>query len=79
MNAVQEKLAHDMMDEAREERRIGLFDMDGSLFDFEGAMRHGLELLHSPDEPPLPANLWELDDVPHMKARMRLIKNQPAW
>ncbi len=62
-----------------DQERIGLFDMDGSLADYEGALRLGLESLHSPTEAPLPDNVWELEHTPHIGARMRLLKSQPRW
>lgn len=59
--------------------RIGLFDMDGSLADFETALRAGLESLRSPAEPPLTDDLWEQERLPHIRERMRLIKATPGW
>jgi 5'-nucleotidase len=58
---------------------IGLFDMDGSLADFDGAMRRDLERLRAPEEPPLPADLWIDDERSHLRERMRLIKGRPGW
>jgi hypothetical protein len=59
---------------------IALFDMDGSLADYDGAMVRDLEALRSPEEPPVPPeNLWQLEKRPHILARMRLIKGQPGW
>jgi 5'-nucleotidase len=57
--------------------RIGLFDMDGTLFDYEGQMRKDLADLMSPGEE-MPDDLWD-ESVPHLKARMKLIKSQPGW
>lgn len=57
----------------------GLFDMDGSLADFNAALRRDLEALRSPDEPAIPADLWDQEHLPHIRARMRLIKSQPGW
>ena len=67
------------MDEAVEEPLIGLFDMDGSLFEFEGEMRRLLELMRAPQEPPIPENLWDLDNLGYMKHRMRAIKSTPGF
>jgi hypothetical protein len=59
---------------------IALFDLDGSLADYDGAMVRDLDALRAPDEPPVTrANLWELDKREHVRARMRLIKGQPGW
>ncbi len=59
--------------------KIALFDMDGSLADFDGAMIRDLNRLRSPDEPPTPFNFRELEKLRHMKARMHLIHSQPGW
>lgn len=59
---------------------IALFDMDGSLADFDGALARDLEELRSPGEPALTADtLWRQETGPHVRARMRLIKAQPGW
>lgn len=53
---------------------IALFDMDGTLADYEGVLMKGLERLAAPDEP------VSMDDsIPHIEARMRLIKSQSGW
>lgn len=57
---------------------IALFDMDGTLVDYEGQMRRDLEPLRHPSEPPLPDNLWESDHG-HLRARMDLVKSRPGW
>lgn len=57
-----------------------LFDMDGTLDDFEGQMRKDLQDISSPEE----TNLY-LDDLhslnlpSHIDKRIRLIKNSPNW
>jgi 5'-nucleotidase len=61
---------------------IALFDMDGTLFDFEGQMRKDLKVLASPEENFDWDNicLWDLEEEhAHIKARMDLIKNRPGW
>lgn len=59
-------------------RPIALVDMDGTLCDFDGAMQRELEKLRSPDEDPrTDDNIFE--DVPHIKARRRLIKSTPGF
>lgn len=61
---------------------IAWFDMDGSLFDFDGHMRASLLPLCSPEEQQLvsSAGLWDLEkQFPHIKARMELIKATPGW
>jgi 5'-nucleotidase len=57
---------------------IGLFDMDGSLADFDGALRRDLERMRAPQEPPIGADLWD-DTPPHLEERMRLIRSSPGW
>lgn len=60
-----------------DEQPVGLFDMDGTLCDYEGALRKDLALLRAPSEPDYPDPLD--DGIPHLKARMDLIKSQPGW
>ena len=79
MNEIQERLAKQMTDEAAYQRRIALFDMDGSITDYNGAMRRDLELLRAPSEPALPENLWDLERQAHIKHRMHFIKASPGW
>ncbi len=57
---------------------IGLFDLDGSLADFDGQLMADLARLYSPEEPKID-DLRSAGHVPHMDARMRLIKSQPGW
>lgn len=58
---------------------IAYFDMDGSLFDYDSHLRASLEQLRSPCEPALEGNLHDMEVLPHMQARMDLIKTQPGW
>lgn len=57
---------------------IGLFDMDGSLVDYAGQLRKDLMALQSPSEGPL-GDIWLSEKLPHISARMRLIKSLPGW
>jgi len=57
---------------------IGLFDMDGSLVDYPGQLRQDLLKLQGPNEPPLD-DIWAAEKLPHISARMRLIKSLPGW
>lgn len=59
--------------------KIALFDMDGTLFDYEGQLRKDLEAISSPHEPKLPENLHDAESFPWIKSRMRLIKSQQGW
>lgn len=56
---------------------LALFDMDGTLFDYEGQLRRDLEKIKSPEEV-YPEDLWE-ERIPWVKARMDLIKSQVNW
>lgn len=61
------------------EDNVCLWDMDGSLCDYSGAMYESLLKLQSPNDPPLTKdNMWRLE-ADHMNERRRLIKNQPGW
>lgn len=57
---------------------IALFDLDGTLADFDAAMRAHMEALASPGEP-----LWdpdsEEDEPKHIKFRRRMIKSVPGF
>lgn len=63
----------------RKTKKIALFDMDGSLFDYDGAMRKSLALLKYPGEPEYEGNFYVQEKHPHIKARMNLIKAVPGW
>ncbi len=63
-----------------EGNNIALFDLDGSLADYDGALVRGLESLRAPDEPPISReSLWLAEKHDHILARMRLLKGQPGW
>lgn len=55
---------------------IALFDMDGTIADYGGAMRRDLEYLYSPDEPRLDS-LWYVPA--YIENRMDMIKSVPGW
>jgi len=57
--------------------KIALLDMDGTICDFDSAMNAQLELLRGGGEPKV---TYERDHEPsYIKARRRLIKNQPGF
>lgn len=56
---------------------VALVDMDGTLVDYDGPMRKALNLLRSPEEPPIPE---DSHDAPAwMQARIKLIRSQPGF
>lgn len=64
------------MSEASEDK-LALFDMDGTLADYEGRLREDLLRLAAPGEP-APKLHWD-EGEPWIDARMALIKSQPGW
>lgn len=55
---------------------IALFDMDGTIADYDYAMFRDLEPLYSPDEEKL-TTLWDAPE--YLENRMDMIKNVPGW
>lgn len=55
-----------------------LFDMDGSLADFERSLRRELERIRHPDEPPITLGDWN-DDPSWLENRKTLIKRRPGF
>lgn len=63
-----------------ETNKIALFDMDGTLFNYEYQMRESLSWLKSPSEPnPYEINVWDEEKYPWLTERMELIKKVPGW
>ena len=59
---------------------IALFDMDGSLADYEKALVRDLNAIRGPHEPEITeGNIWDLEKSDHIRNRMRLIKSVPGW
>jgi 5'-nucleotidase len=60
---------------------VALFDLDGTLADFDTTMKSQLEILRSPGEGLSLAQeeIIMYEDVPYMKARRRLVKSQPGF
>ena len=53
---------------------VGLFDMDGSLADYEGALRRDLAAMAMPGDPDL-KDMWKAENrYPAIGARMKAIK-----
>jgi len=57
---------------------VALVDMDGTLCDYDSAMRRDLELLRSPGEQVEFPDL-DTDAPPWLRARRDLIHRQPGW
>lgn len=64
--------------ENKQPDNIGLFDLDGSLADYDKAALSGLRLLSSPTDTPLEIPR-QADEEPHLKARLDAITRQPDW
>ena len=62
---------------AKPGENIALFDLDGSLADYEGAMARDLELIRGPDEPVYP--VFMTDRPEFLKRRAALIRKTPGW
>lgn len=58
---------------------IALFDLDGSLFDYDKALLKSLNAMRAPCEPKIPNNLHALEKAPHFHARMEAVKSVPGW
>lgn len=58
-------------------KKIGLFDLDGSVADWDGAMRRDLTAMLRPGEPPLPQLLDPRSD--EFRPRCEIIKGQVGW
>ncbi|HSX23261.1 MAG TPA: hypothetical protein VLE97_10860 [Gaiellaceae bacterium] len=65
--------------ETRPAEPIALFDLDGTLADFDASMRLKLAELRSPGEDPETDDTRFEEELPYMKARRRLVKSQPGF
>lgn len=69
-----------MTTEEKPHEPIALFDMDGTLADFDKAMRHQLDLLAGPGDDYDADDLFETGTTPEwLEARKALIKSQPGF
>lgn len=57
--------------------KIGLFDMDGTLFDYPAQLREDYSKLMAPGET-IPDDLHD-ESIPYVKARVDLIRSKPGW
>jgi 5'-nucleotidase len=75
-NSAVEMQSHESAEQ--ESENVALFDLDGTLADFDGAMTRGMRALAAPGEP-----LWtsanEKDEPPHLTARRRMVKQIPGF
>jgi phosphoglycolate phosphatase-like HAD superfamily hydrolase len=66
-----------------ETNNIALFDMDGSLADYDEAMINSLNSLAGPGEEQLTREtlhtFLKKEEVPYIKARLRIIKRSHGW
>lgn len=60
---------------------IGLFDMDGSLADYEGQLHADISRLVGETERQkfVELGMWQADEQEPFKSLIRLIKKQPCW
>ena len=63
-----------------DEKPVILFDLDGTLCDYEGQLCSDLEQMRSPDEPVITRdNIHAAHWEPWIEARIHAIKRQPDW
>lgn len=58
--------------------QIALFDLDGTLCDYDAALKESMEKLRSPFEPPLQRCPRD-NSPPYLRARADLIRSQAEW
>src|SRR5262249_50833587 len=56
---------------------IALFDLDGTLADYDAAMRRDMRLLQSPGEPEWSAHVE--NEPEYLRERSSVIRRQPGW
>ncbi len=61
----------------KEPAPIALFDLDGTLADYDKKIDEDYNKLKSPGEEPYAP--FKKDEKPYMKQRIRAIRNQPGW
>jgi 5'(3')-deoxyribonucleotidase len=62
-----------------DEDRIALVDLDGTVADYDAAMRENMQLIQSPDEVPYGHRYPESEEPPHVEARRKMIQRQPGF
>ncbi len=58
---------------------IILFDMDGTLCDYDKAITEGYNKLKSPSDPEYKPFDNNITNIPYLNERIRVIRNQPGW
>jgi 5'(3')-deoxyribonucleotidase len=58
---------------------IALFDMDGTLCDYDKAIIKDYNSIKSPSDPEYVSFSKEIEENPILKARIKLIRNVPGW
>jgi len=69
----------EILGDSSEDGPIALFDLDGTLADFDGAMVAAMNSLAHPDEPAWTSTMMEAEEPPHITARRRLVKKIPGF
>jgi hypothetical protein len=64
-----------MMNEEQRSKLVALVDLDGTLADYDTAITRDLEPLLAPGE----ENTRASHALPHIRARIKLIRSQPGW
>jgi len=59
-----------------DEPPIALVDLDGTVADYDLAMKESMEPLWAPDEERADLHSWH---PPHVRARVNLVRSQPGW
>ena len=71
------------MTEQKRPEPIALYDLDGTLADFDGAMEAGMRALAAPQELEAGQEIWfpreQATEPKHIKARRRAVKRQPGF
>jgi 5'-nucleotidase len=67
------------MNSGKDPEKIALVDLDGTLADYDAAMRRDLIAIANPADEPLGEDFWKLKELPWFKARMLTIRSQPGW
>lgn len=62
----------------RSEAPVALFDMDGTVADFDGEIQRRMKLIASPEDPPWDPE-GEVTEAPHITQRRRMVKAVPGF